>query len=283
MLASVWHIAFFAVAACLRANFPMQLEWLEGGVLDTVGRVLAHQPIYVAPTHLFVPYIYTPFYYYAGALLCHFTGLGFAPLRWLSTASTAGCFALIFQQTREFTGSWRAGLIAVGCFAGLYGASGASYDLARVDMLFLVFTLAAIYAAWRDRSWLAGLLFACAYQSKQGAAIIAICVLAAAWRRPRQWLTGTVTFLVATLVSALLMNLLSSGWYRFYTQWLPAHHALYPRGVYYLLVRDLGRYLLPGLLLIALSALRRLPLLWRSRRGSFLLFCTFGCSLAALA
>ena len=283
IVASLWHIAFFAVAAWLRASFPMQLEWLESGVLDTVGRVLAHKPIYVAPTHLFVPYIYTPLYYYAGALLCHITGLGFAPLRWLSTACTAGCLALIFQQTREFTGSRRAGLIAVGCFAGLYAAAGASYDLARVDMLFLLLTLAAIYATWRDQSVLAGLLFACAYQSKQGAAIIAICVLAGTWRRPRQWLTGTVTFLVATIGSALLLNHLSGGWYGFYTQWLPSHHALYPRGLFYFLVRDLGRYLLPGLLLIAWSARPHLSQLWRSRRGNFLLFCTLGCFFAALA
>jgi hypothetical protein len=79
------------------------------------------------------------------------------------------------------------------------------------------------------------------------------------------------------------MNHLSTGWYLFYTQWLPAHHALYPRGLYYLLVRDLGRYLLPGLLLIALSAHRRLPLLWRSKRGNFLLFSALGCFFAALA
>jgi hypothetical protein len=266
VFASLWHIAFFAVAACLRASFPLQLEWLESGVLDTVGRVLAHKPIYVAPTHLFVPYIYTPLYYYVGALLCRITGLGFAPLRWLSTACTAGCFALIFQQTRELTGSRRAGLIAVGCFAGLYAAAGASYDLARVDMLFLVLTLAAIYATWRDQSLLAGLLFACAYQSKQGAAIIAICVLAGTWRRPRQCATGLVTFVVATVGSGLLLNRLSDGWYGFYTQWLPSHHAFYPRGLFYLVVRDLGRYLLPGLLLIAWSVRRHLWQLWRSRR-----------------
>ena len=260
----------------------MQLEWLEGGVLDTVGRVLAHKPIYDAPTHFFVPYIYTPLYYYTGALLCRVTGLGFTPLRWLSTACTAGCFVLIFRQTREFTGSRRAGLIAVGCFAGLYAAGGASYDLARVDMLFLVLTLAAIYAVWRDQSLLAG-LSACAYQSKQSAAIIAVCVLAGTWRRPRQCATGLIAFIAATVGSVLFLNRLSYGWYGFYTQWLPAHHALYPRGLFYFAARDLGRYLLPGLLLIAWSAHPDLRQLWRSRRGNFLLFCTLGCGLAALA
>jgi hypothetical protein len=281
--ASLWHIAFFAVAACLRASFPMQLEWLEGGMLDTVGRILAHKPIYVAPTHLFVPYIYTPLYYYVGALLCRITGLGFAPLRWLSTACTAGCLILIFRQTREFTGSRSAGLIAAGCFAGLYAAGGASYDLARVDMLFLVLALAAIYAVWHDQSLLAGLLFACAYQSKQAAAIIAVCVLAGTWRRPRQCATGLITFIAATVGSTLLLNRFSDGWYGFYTQWLPAHHALYPHGLFYFAVRDFGRYLLPGLLLIAWSAQPNLLQLWRSRRGNFLLFCTLGCFLAALA
>ena len=205
-VASIWYIAFFLVVALLRANFPLQLEWLEGGVLDAVARVVAHQPIYVAPTHLFVPYIYTPLYYYVGALACRMGGIGFTPLRLLSTVCTAGCFALLFAQTRALTASRQAGLIAAGCFAGLYAAAAGYYDLARVDMLYLLLAVAAIYAVWRQQPLLAGVLFACAYQSKQGAAIIAICVLAGTWRRPRQCIAGLLSFFVAAGGSTLWLQ-----------------------------------------------------------------------------
>lgn len=281
--ASIWYIACFLVVASLRATFPLQLEWVEGGVLDSVARVLAHQPVYVAPTHLFVSYLYTPLYYHVGALVCRITGLGFTPLRWLSIACTLGCFLLIFLQTRGLTTSRRAGLLAAGCFAGLYGAAGGSYDLARVDMLFLVLALAAIYAAWRDQAILAGLLFACAYQSKQGAAVIAVCVLSSAWRRPRHCVTGLVTFFAATVGSILIQNHLSGGWYAFYTQWLPSHQPLDPQGLFYFFARDLGRYMVPALLLMAWSVRGDLRKLSHSPRGNFLLFGTLGTSATALA
>lgn len=283
LAASLWYIAFFLFVACLRASFPMQLEWVESGVLDAVVRVLAHQPVYVAPTHLFVPYLYTPLYYYVAAIACRVGGLGFEPLRWLSTTCTLGCFVLIFLQTRALTASRYAGLLAAGCFAALYGASGGCYDLARVDMLFVVLALAAIYALWHDQALLAGLLFACAYQSKQGAAIIAVCVLLGSWRRPRQCATGMVTFLVATAGSVLILNHVSGGWYVFYTQWLPRHQPLAPQSLFSLFARDLGRYLLPGLLLVAWNLRRDPARFWSSRRGNFLLAGTLGTSLTAFA
>lgn len=274
--ASIWYIAVFVVVASLRASFPMQLEWVESGVLDTVERVVAHKSIYVAPTHLFVPYLYTPLYYHVGASVSRVAGLGFAPLRWLSTACTLICFGLIFRLTQQLSSSGRAGLLAAGCFAGLYRASSGSFDLARVDMLCIALMLAAIYAVWRDKMLLAGLLFACAYQTKQGAGIVAVCVLLGTWRRPRSCLTGLITFLILSAASALYLNHVSDGWYAFYTLWLPRHQPLDPASLANFFERDLVRYLLPALLLIAWSAWRSLGNLFSSFRGNFLIACTLG-------
>jgi Glycosyltransferase family 87 len=281
--ASLWYLFFFVVAATLRASFPMQLEWVESGILDTVARAFAHQPIYVAPSHLFVPYVYTPLYYHVAAAICHIAGLGFAPLRWLSIVCTLGCFALIFALTRQFTASRQAGFFAAGCFAALYGASAAAYDIARVDMLFLLLVLAAVYAIWRQQALLAGLLFAGAYQAKQGAAIIAVCLFLGIWRRPRQSVTGLVTFLALAISSILLMNRASGGWYDFYTLWLPSHEPLDAPGLFYFFARDIGRYLLPGLCFIAWNALRDPRRWWQSRRANFLLAAAVGTFLTSLA
>jgi hypothetical protein len=216
-------------------------------------------------------------------LVCRLAGPGFASLRWLSIACTLICFGLIFRLTRGLTSSARAGLFAVGCFAGLYRASGGSFDLARVDMLCIALMLAAIYAVWRDQMLLAGLLFACAFQTKQGAAIVAVCALVGAWRRPRSCFTGLITFFVLAVGSALYMNHISDGWYAFYTQWLPRHQPLDSVSLANFFVRDLGRYMLPALVLIAWSARGNLHNLWSSFRGNFLLSCTLGVVTTAAA
>lgn len=281
--ASLWYIAFFIVVACLRAPFPMQLDWVESGVLDAVDRVLAHQAVYVAPTHLYVPYLYTPLYYHSAAWVCRVAGPGFTSLRALSIACTLISFGLVFRLARELTSNAWAGLIAVGCFAGLYRASAGGFDLARVDMLCVALMLAAVYAVWRDQMLLAGLLFACAYQTKQGAAIVAVCALAGAWRRPRSCMTGLIAFFVLAAGSALYLNHVSDGWYAFYTQWLPRHQPLDSASLASFFVRDLGRYLLPALLLIAWSARGKLHSLWSSDRGNFLVSCTLGVFITAAA
>jgi hypothetical protein len=281
--ASIWYIAFFIVVACLRAPFPMQLDWVESGVLDAVDRVLAHKAVYVAPTHFYVPYLYTPLYYHVGAWVCRLAGPGFTSLRALSIACTLISFGLVFRLTRELTSSARAGLFAAGCFAGLYRASAGSFDLARVDMLCIALMLAAIYAVWREQMLPAGLLFACAYQAKQGAAIVAVCALAGAWRRPRQCLTGLVTFFVLAAGSTIYLNHISDGWYAFYTQWLPRHQPLDAASLASFFVRDLGFYLMAALLLVAWSARGKLHNLWSSRRGNFLVSCTIGVFITAAA
>ena len=61
----------------LRARYPFELEWMEGGVLDHVRVVLSGQPLYRAPSVEFTPFIYTPFYYAVCAALARVFGVGF--------------------------------------------------------------------------------------------------------------------------------------------------------------------------------------------------------------
>jgi hypothetical protein len=51
------------VALAIRGlPYPYELEWMEGGMVDHVIRVLEGGSLYVAPTVDFVPFLYTPFY-----------------------------------------------------------------------------------------------------------------------------------------------------------------------------------------------------------------------------
>ncbi len=284
VLSGAYILLFFCTAA-MRASFPLQLEWLEGGVLDATGRVLTHQGVYVQPTHRFIPYIYTPLYYYVAAGAAKMGGLHFATLRVLSTLATAGCFVLVFTLARRLAnGSRYAGLLAAGLFASLYGVSDSWYDLARVDMLFVLLVLAAIYASYRGHALLAGILFACAYQTKQAALLIAVFVLLHEFGRMRKLLLGLGSFVLIAASSAYLLNRASGGWYAYYTVFLPRHHALVPRGVLVFLAKDLVVHLLPALVLIGMLGLA----LWRRRElkvrdARFLIAVSLGTFLSAFA
>jgi len=183
-------IALFYLIAYRRFRYPDQLEWLEGGVLDAVRRVVHHQPVYVAPSSTFIPFIYTPGYYYVSALLCRFMGVTFAPLRLLSILATTGCLVLVFCFVRRNTKSSFCGLLSAGLFAALYAQTNAWFDLARVDMLALFFLLAGIFAAQQGLTVWAAVAFAVAFQTKQSAAGVAVFVLAHEFTRPRRVFRG---------------------------------------------------------------------------------------------
>ena len=68
-----WHLRLFAG----RAGFPLDLEWMEGGMLIHAQRLAAGQGIYVKPTLDFVPYLYTPLYPALLALLSFVLPLGY--------------------------------------------------------------------------------------------------------------------------------------------------------------------------------------------------------------
>src|SRR3954454_9653847 len=53
-----WHFRLFFA----RAGFPLDLEWMEGGMLLHASRFAEGKTIYVAPSLDFIPYLYTPLY-----------------------------------------------------------------------------------------------------------------------------------------------------------------------------------------------------------------------------
>ena len=280
---SVAFIALFFYIALRRMHFPLQLEWLEGGVLDTTVRVLHHQPIYVQPTYQFVPNIYTPLYFYLGAAALKLFGTSLATLRLFGTLCTAGCLCLLALQTRLVGRSWLAGLASAGIFAALYGSIDGWYDLARIDMLFLLLTLIAVLLSFRGHAVLAALTFVLAYQTKQAAAIIAVFVLLHEVEQPRRIIAGLGTFFAGLVASIFYLNHQSHGWYNYYTLHLPAGHALVPVEVIAFITRGLLNHVGIALAVILLGMLLTN---WKPahRRLAFFLFATTtGTFLSALS
>ena len=94
--AAVIQFARFLFIALSRVAYPFSLEWMEGGSLVQVSRILNGKLIYVRPSFDFIPQIYPPLYFYVSALVSEILGNSFLPLRFVSILATLGTILLIF-------------------------------------------------------------------------------------------------------------------------------------------------------------------------------------------
>jgi Dolichyl-phosphate-mannose-protein mannosyltransferase len=227
-VAAAVPVAVYLYVALRRLGYPFELEWLEGGEVEIVSRVVHGQGIYVAPTLHYVPYPYPPLFIWVSAAFAKVLGVGFLAPRLVSFLASLGVLALLWDAVRRETGDPVAGLVAAGLFAATYQASGAYFDLARVDSLFLVLLLAAIAVARRAQTWrggtLVGLLLFLSFFTKQTALIAAVPVLVyLVVSRRRVGLAGAVTLAALLAISTAALDHATHGWYVYYVfQELPS-------------------------------------------------------------
>ncbi|MDR3736652.1 MAG: hypothetical protein P4L10_14105 [Acidobacteriaceae bacterium] len=213
---SVVMVAAFLAAAKKRLHYAFEYDWIEDGMLASVRHICAGQPLYSAPSVHFTPYLYTPVYLYLAAALSKLIGISYVPLRLISILATLGCFAgiyaLVFSETRRVF----AGAAAVGFFAACYPVLEGSFDIGRVDMLFICVVLWAIFATRRMHPLFAALLWVCAFQTKQGVLPIAMLFLCHEWQRPRRVAMGVGGFAAMMALSIGWLTHATGGWYRYY-------------------------------------------------------------------
>jgi hypothetical protein len=226
--AALWYLGSFLVVALARISYPYDLEWMEGGTLEHVARVLGGQPLYVAPSLEFTPYIYAPVYYYVAAPVAKLFGLRLLSLRLVSFAASLGALALLAALVHGRTRSRLGALVAAGLFAALFKRSGAFFDLARVDSLALFLTLLGIWLllASEKHDVAAGVLLAAAFFTKQSALLIAApVVLARAFSlRGSRRLQSVAAFAALAVGGSVLLHLRTHGWSTYYLFTLPASH-----------------------------------------------------------
>jgi 4-amino-4-deoxy-L-arabinose transferase-like glycosyltransferase len=268
VVAAVAPVAVYVYVALRRLGYPFELEWLEGGEVEIVSRVVHGQAIYVAPTLHYVPYPYPPLFIWVSAAFAKLFGVGFLAPRLVSFLGSLGVLALLWDVVRRETGDAVAGLVAAGVFAATYQASGAYFDLARVDSLFLVLLLAAIAVARRARTWrggaLVGSLLFLSFFTKQTALIAAAPLLVyLVVSRRRVGLSGAATLAVLLVVSTAALDHSTHGWYDYYvfeelpTQGINVHaiETFIPKS----LLRPTGWVVAVGLLGLVAA--------WRARRA----------------
>jgi len=275
-------VALFMYASARRLWYPYDLEWIESGVLASIARVAHGQPLYAKPSLDYVPYLYAPLYIYVCAWVTKLTGISFVAPRLVSAVSALATQALLMLYVRRETRSWLAGIVAAGIFASLYFFVEGWFDIGRVDSLFMLLFLLAIYCTRYEHPLLAAAVWVLAFQTKQSALPIALPFLLLYWerRRPMRVVTALGAYAVLVWASMASLNHSSDGWYRFYVfgtvkglQLVARQAALYPEEM---LLRPLGIVFV----VIAAAALLT-PVSLRSRRtvfyavGSVVLYAAF--------
>ena len=225
------YIALFVVLVALRVGYPFELEWLEGAMVDHVRTILSGAPLYAKPSLDFIPLTYTPLYFYVAAGLAKVTGVGFLPLRVISIAASAGVLVMLFRIASRESADPRAGILAAGLFAAMFGWTDGWLDLARNDSLFLLLALAAIYLLrWHDSppAYIgAGILLALSFLVKQTGLIVSIpLALFCAWRGRLAFACFAVTVAAIVGGTTFVLDRIFDGWYLYYVRDVPAQHPL---------------------------------------------------------
>src|SRR5262249_9363138 len=128
-----------------RIGYEGDLEWMEGGMLGHVQRVLAGRGLYVRPDVEFVPFIYPPLYIWTSAAMSILLSPSLFALRLVSALAYGGTLVILFDFVRRRSGDLLAGVIAAGTMALTFRLGGAFADLARIDSEYVFFLALAAH------------------------------------------------------------------------------------------------------------------------------------------
>jgi hypothetical protein len=207
---------------------------MEGGMVDHLERVLRGQGLYVPPSVDFVPFLYNPFYYFAAVPFAWIFGVGYFPLRLLSLVSTLACVGLIFWIVWHPTRARVPAHLGAGFYAGTFALSGAWFDLARVDSLFVALCLGAYATVRVPRPALSiaasALCTILAFETKQAAVVIipAIALAFFLTKGFRSAVAYSVASVVPLAVVTWFLHRATDGWYTYYAFTLPSGHPSIP-------------------------------------------------------
>src|SRR2546428_11903259 len=254
-----------AFAVVRRLLSPYDLEWMEGGMLCHALRLVQGQPIYAEPSARFVSFAYTPLYPIVLRLLAPITGVGYLPARAVSVAAFGLALGVAYAFVRREGGSRAAALGTAALPAAALAPTGAWFDLARVDALFLGLTAAAVVAGWWKRDDRAGPvaaagLMTAAFFAKQTALPFAAALglaLLLVRRRPAALYAAALVLMGGILLA--WAHLASGGWFWTYTFGLHRRHPFDVVDAVLVTPTRLVLLLGPGLVLLAVALVRAHP------------------------
>lgn len=223
---AILYVAVYLFVAVSRIRYPFVLEWIEGGMLSEVKRILAGEKLYVKPSLNFITFIYAPLYFYVSAFAAKILGEGFMPLRFVSLLSSFGCFSVIYFFVRRETGSAFPAVLSSCLFSATFLIGGSWFDIAKSDSLFMLLLLISLYFirfGTSAKSYiLAGVFISLSFLTKQTALVIFLPLALYCVYHNRRYaflFIGTTAILIGG--STLLLNYIHDGWYYYYVFALP--------------------------------------------------------------
>jgi hypothetical protein len=230
--AAIWAFALFGIAVyvwlgCQRVVYPLELDFIEGVMMDHLARIAHGQPIYVEPSLRFIPLAYMPFFSVVGGFVMKLTGPTFFAGRIVSLVSSLGTMLLIAGIVRRETRSWTLAVAAPGVYAMAYGLNGAGYDIGRPDSLMLLLTFSGLavlrYSRGVAGALVAALLLTLGFFSKQHSLFFSFGALAYLFFHDRRRFMPFAVAIVAGCAGGyLLLDLWLGDWFRVFTWSIPS-------------------------------------------------------------
>jgi hypothetical protein len=243
---STWVFVALARVFLSRLGYPLDLEWMEGGVLTHALRLATGQPLYAEPSVDFVSFLYTPLYPAVLAVLSKVFGLSYVLGRVVSILAFSGALVFLVAAVRGIAPQFESeDLPRVATTAGLLGAAavclafpfcGAFYDLVRGDSLWLFLVSAGLYSCSPGRSTtrivLGALLLVLGFFTKQTAApfVVAAAAAVALTSGIKRGLVFSAVAFGSTTTAILAGQYLTDGWLWIYIYRLhQGHETLFER------------------------------------------------------
>jgi len=245
-LAAMAGVVLYVVAA--RFSFPGEREWMAGSIIDHVERVREGRPIYAAPSGDWIPFIYTPGYYWVCAALARVMPL-VAACRVVAIASSAIAAICTYFLAKNAGATRYLAALSPLLFVGAFGYVCAWYDVERADTLLvaLLAIAAIVLQRWTSLGTTAvsGAIVGLALFVKQPASTFVVVVPAvlALGERPRRAIAFTAGALVGIVPLFAWLQATTKGWFSFYCFTLPSAHGMAAKYITMFFVADTSKAL----------------------------------------
>lgn len=205
-----------------RITYPFELEWMEGGTLMHIKKLMEGLNIYTSPSIDFIPANYTPFYYYVSQITVSLWGFNLFSVRIVSFISSILVLFNIYLITLEIIKDKTFSFIAVSFFIASFKVSGSWLDIGRVDSLAYFLLTFGFFLVLRKNlisaAFIAPIIFILAYLTKQNTLIFALSAIYFIYYfDKRACIYFTIVFLGGLLITHLLYDTFTNGWFSYYT------------------------------------------------------------------
>ena len=221
-IVAICYGGFYLYGAFKRITYPYDLDFIEDNMLMQAIQVSLGKPVYIPPNADFVPQVYMPLYTLLGGWIFKVIAPSYLPIRLFSFSATILTAIMIFSISRRISGDIGIAFCTATLFLAGYRTTGAWYDLARVDALYVMLTLAgatllAHGKESRFRLPFAGIILALAFLTKQNGLFFAL-VVAGYLSFTIRWqvLAFAIPFALVSVLPALYLDRVSGGWFSTY-------------------------------------------------------------------